>query len=79
MNPVKFRLKWGEDELPIVDQYTYLGVEISEDCSWDAHIAKVVGKGKSQVGKMDAILTDPHLDTRIKICIILINAIVPEF
>ena len=28
-------------------------------------------------GKMDAILTDPHLDTRIKICI-LTNVIVPK-
>ena len=31
-------------------------------------MVKVIGKGKSQVGKMDAILTDPHHDTRIKIC-----------
>ena len=69
VNPVKFNWKWGEDELPIVDQYTHLGVEISKDCSWDARIAKVIGKGKSQVGKMDAILTDPHLDTRTKVCI----------
>ena len=38
---------------------------------------KEIGKGKSQVGKMDAILTDPHLDTRIKICI-LMNVIVPK-
>ena len=50
----------------MVDQYTYLGVDISKDCSRDAHIAKVMGKGKSQAGKMDAILTDPHLDSRIK-------------
>ena len=54
VNPVNFKRKWGEDELPIVDQYTYLGVEISKDCSWDAHIANITGKGKSQVGKMDA-------------------------
>ena len=47
----------GADEQPIVDQGTYLGVEISpKDCFWDAHIAKVVGKGKSQVGNIDAIL-----------------------
>ena len=67
VNPVNFKWKWGKDELPIVDQYTYLGVEISKDCSWDAHIhiAKVIGKGTSQVGKMDAILTDSHVDTRI--------------
>ena len=62
-NPVNLKWKWGEDELPIVGQYTYLGVEISKDCSWDAHIAKVIGKSEAQVGKMDAILTDPHLDT----------------
>ena len=28
VNPVNSKWKWGEDELPIVDQYTYLGVEI---------------------------------------------------
>ena len=78
MNPVNFKWKWGEEELPIVDQYTYLGVDISKDCTWDAHIAKVVlGKGKTQVGKMDAFLTDPHLDTRIKRCI-LMNEILPK-
>ena len=54
VNPVSFKWRWGEDELPIVDRYTYRGVNISKDCSWDAHIAKVIGKGKSQVGKMDA-------------------------
>ena len=55
----------------------FLGVETSKDCSWDARVAKVIGKGKSQVRKMDVILTDPHLDTRIKICI-LMNVIVPK-
>ena len=68
---------FDKDDPPIVDQHTYLGVEISKDCSWDANMAKVIGKGKSQVGKMDVILTDPHLDTRITICI-LINVIVPK-
>ena len=77
MNPVNFKWKWGKHELPIVDQYTYPGAEISNDCSWDAHIAKVIGKGKSQVGKMDAILTHSHLDPMIEICI-LISVIVPK-
>ena len=53
-------------ESPIADQYTYLGVEISKECSWDAHVAKVIGKGKAHVGKMDATLTDSQPDTRIK-------------
>ena len=45
-NPVSSSWKWGEDDLRMVDQYTYVGVEISKDCSWDPHIAKVVGTGE---------------------------------
>ena len=48
-----------------------------KECSWDAHTAKVIGKGKTHVGKMDAILTDSHLYARIKRCI-LMNVIVPK-
>ena len=77
VSPVEHKWKWGEDELPIVDQCTYLGVEISKNCSWDAPRAKLVGKGKPQAGKMDAILTDPHHDTRNRICI-LMYVIVPK-
>ena len=54
-----------------------VGVEMSNDCSWDAHIAKILGKGKTHVGEMDAILTDSHLDTRVKRCV-LMNVIVPN-
>ena len=31
VSPVIFKCKWGEDELPIVDQYTYLAVEIPKN------------------------------------------------
>ena len=65
VNPINLGWKWGEGELPIVDQYTYLGVKISKYCSWDTHIAKLIGKGKAHVGKMDAILIDSHLGARI--------------
>ena len=77
VKPVTLKWRWREDELQIVDQYTYLGVEISKDCYWDAHIAKVIAKGNAHVGKMDAILPDSHLDTRIKCCT-LINIIAPK-
>ena len=55
-NPAAFKWKWEKCELPLVDQYTYLGREIFEDyySSWRTHIAKVVGKGETQVG------TDPN-------------------
>ena len=45
---------------------THLDVEISRDCSWDTRVAKAVGKGRAHAGKMDAILTVSHLDTRMK-------------
>ena len=61
----------------IVDhRNTFLGVDISECCSWVAHIANVTGKGKSHVGKMDATLADSHLGTRINRIRILMNVIV---
>ena len=31
VSPVTFKRKWGDVALPIVDEYTYLGVEISKD------------------------------------------------
>ena len=67
MNPVTFKWKRGEDDLPVVEQYRYLGVDISKDCSRDAHRANVIGKGELQVGKMNAILTDSHLETGIEL------------
>ena len=56
VNPVNFKWMWGEAELPIVDPYTYLSVEIPKDCSWDAHIHSEnnnIEKGKSQVSRQD--------------------------
>ena len=44
VKPAALKWKWGEDELRIADQYTYLGVEVSKECSWGAHIAKLIKK-----------------------------------
>ena len=38
--PVEFKWKWEGEELPIVDQHTYLGAENPKNCSWDAQINK---------------------------------------
>ena len=45
--------------------------------SWDAHINKVIEKGKAQIGKMDTILRESLLDTRFRRCIQR-NVIVPK-
>lgn len=51
--PVEYRWKWGIEEIAVVDQYTYLGVEIAKDCSWNAHI-HVQGSGKRQSTSREA-------------------------
>ena len=50
--PASLRWKRAKDNLPIVDQNTHLGMEISEDCSCDTHMAKVTGRGEAHVGKI---------------------------
>ena len=77
LNPVIFEWNWGEDDLPIADQHTYLGAKISQYCSWASQITKVLKNGKSQVEEIAAVLADSHLDTRITIYT-LIHVIVPR-
>ncbi|CAB1115344.1 ABC [Ectocarpus sp. CCAP 1310/34] len=74
--PVEHRWKWGIEEIAVVDQYTYLGVEIAKDCSWNAHMSKVAEKGKARAGKLHPILANRHLDTRINLTV-LKSVIVP--
>ncbi|CAB1101144.1 unnamed protein product [Ectocarpus sp. CCAP 1310/34] len=73
---VEYRWKWGVKEIAVVDQYTYLGVEIAKDYSWNAHTSKVAEKGKARAGKLHPILANPHLNTRIKLTV-LKSVIVP--
>ena len=44
-SPVIFSWKWGEEELPIVDQYTYLGVKNDHHPDLGIHTNKVNRKG----------------------------------
>lgn len=46
-NQVEFKCKRVEEELPFVDQCSYIGVEILNNCSWNARIGKVVEKGEA--------------------------------
>lgn len=36
------------------------------NCPWDAHIKRVIGKGKIQLGNIDVTPRDSRLDARIK-------------
>ncbi|CAB1099598.1 unnamed protein product [Ectocarpus sp. CCAP 1310/34] len=59
-----------------MDQDTYLGAEIANDCWWNAHVSKVAARGKARAGKLHPILANRHLDTRIKLTV-LKSVIVP--
>ena len=75
-NPLEFKWKWGEEEVPVADHYTYASIDISKNCSWDTHIHEGIEKGKADMGKMGVMLRNSHLDTRMK-RYILENVIVP--
>ena len=79
VNPVNSKWKLVEDDLPIENQYTYLGVVVSKECSWHTYIAKVTWNAKAQVDKMHSILNYPHLDTTfIHTWCVLMNVFVPK-
>ena len=63
LTPVNSKWRCGKVDLLILDRYTHLGVEISQDYSEDILLENFFGIGKSQVGKVDVVLIDSHLDT----------------
>ena len=57
---------WGDQEIPIVEEYTHLGVLVSSDGSQDAHFQRIIKQGNARVAAMKPLLTDAHLTMRIK-------------
>lgn len=57
---------WGDQEIPIVDEYTHLGVLVSSDGSQDAHFQRIIKQGNARVAAMKPLLKDAHLTMRIK-------------
>ena len=44
--------KWGEDSLPIVSSYSYLG---TRNGAWDMHIRKLFDNGRKRVNQLHKI------------------------
>jgi hypothetical protein len=57
---------WGNVEIPVVNQYTYLGVEFSSDCKWDAHIQTLANKAKAKLARMTSLFCCPSIDIGVK-------------
>ena len=41
---------WGDESLPILDSYCYLGVQFSSDGSWDKHIISLIMRNRQKLG-----------------------------
>ena len=52
LQPFKGNGNWGDHVLPIVSNYTYLGVDFSYNGAWDTHIKKLIQNGKQKVNQL---------------------------
>ena len=55
---------WGDESLPILDSYCYLGVEFSSDGSWDKHIKSLIMRNRQKLGGLYRVLHNFSLDLR---------------
>ena len=55
---------WGDESLPILDSYCYLGVEFSSDGSWDKHIKSLIVRNWQKLGGLYRVLHNFSLDLR---------------
>ncbi len=52
----------GEEPLPVVDKYKYLGVMLATDCTWHAHVEHVVAKATKASYAMGSVL---HIQSQV--------------
>ena len=54
--------KWGEQDLPRVSKYTYLGIDFAESGAWDVHKKKVVASGKKKVNQLHRVISNRDIN-----------------
>ena len=59
---VKGQWNWGEHVLPIVSNYTYLGVDFSYNGAWDTHIKKLIQNGMQKVTQLNSIISNRYIN-----------------
>ena len=59
---VKGNWNWGDHVLPIVSNYTYLGVDFSYNGAWDTHIKKLIQNGKQKVNQLNSIISNRYIN-----------------
>ena len=59
---VKGKWNWGDHVLPIVSNYTYLGVDFPNNGAWDTHIKKLIQNGKQKVNQLNSIINNGYIN-----------------
>ena len=67
---VKGKWNWGDHVLPIVSNYTYLGVNFSYNGAWDTHIKKLIQNGKQTVNQLNSIISNRYINVSAR-CMLL--------
>ena len=49
---VVFDRNWGEQALPRLSKYTYLGVDFTSNGAWDEHVKRVLQNGKKKISQV---------------------------
>ena len=50
--------KWGDNVIPRVVSYCYLGIEFAENGSWDSHVQKVIDNGKKKLNRLHRFVSN---------------------
>jgi hypothetical protein len=58
--------RWGQVLLPIVHEYKYLGVMLTDDGGWDTHLEFRLGKAKKAVGTLRGVLHNNRLPWEVR-------------
>ena len=60
--------KWGENSLPKVCKYTYLGIDFQ--CNGDAYIKRVVENGRKKVNQLHCVISNRgvNLSVTVTLC-----------
>ena len=57
---------WGEEAVPLVMEYKYLGVVLSADCTWRAHVKYVLDKAERTVHALGSVLHNKRVSTAVR-------------
>ena len=53
---------WGEQVLPRLSKYTYLGVDFTSNGAWDKHVKRVLQNGRKKISQVHSIISNRDID-----------------